>query len=142
MPVFRTRRRVEFRDTDAAGIMHFSTFFLRMEESEHELLRALGLSVWMPHGETEGKLTWPRVSAQCDYRSAARFEDELEIEVRVERLGDKSVTYGFRFMLGERLVAEGRTTAVCCILHSGQLPTSISIPTMIREKLSEFTVPA
>ena len=38
-------RRVEFRDTDAAGIMHFSTYFTYMEEAEHELFRRLGTTV-------------------------------------------------------------------------------------------------
>jgi 4-hydroxybenzoyl-CoA thioesterase/acyl-CoA thioester hydrolase len=46
LAAFHTARRVEFRDTDAAGIMHFSTFFNRMEEAEHELLRTLGTSVF------------------------------------------------------------------------------------------------
>ena len=38
------RRRVEFRDTDAAGIAHFSAFFFWMESAEHELLRAAGVA--------------------------------------------------------------------------------------------------
>src|SRR3984893_8862096 len=42
---YRTTRRVEFRDTDAAGIAHFSAFFFYMESVEHEFLRSLGLSV-------------------------------------------------------------------------------------------------
>ena len=40
---FVARRRVEFRDTDAAGIAHFSTFFVWMESAEHELLRHAGV---------------------------------------------------------------------------------------------------
>ena len=40
MPTFRTTRRVEFRDTDAAGIVHFSAFFFYMESVEHEFLRS------------------------------------------------------------------------------------------------------
>ncbi|MCG8653286.1 MAG: hypothetical protein MI861_25835, partial [Pirellulales bacterium] len=39
---FSTKRRVEFRDTDAAGIVHFSAFFPMMEAAEHEMLRSLG----------------------------------------------------------------------------------------------------
>ena len=45
MPPLTTRRRVEFRDTDAAGIVHFSAFFVWMESAEHELLRAAGVPV-------------------------------------------------------------------------------------------------
>ena len=42
---FRCRQRVEFADTDMAGIVHFSNFFRYMERAEHEFLRSLGLSV-------------------------------------------------------------------------------------------------
>ena len=42
---FRCRRIVEFRDTDAAGIAHFSAFFFWMESTEHEFLRELGVRV-------------------------------------------------------------------------------------------------
>ena len=44
MPSFTATRRVEFRDTDAAGIMHFASFFPLMESVEHEF-SPLGLSV-------------------------------------------------------------------------------------------------
>src|SRR5213078_989612 len=43
--VFRTTRRVEFADTDMAGIVHFANFFRYMESAEHEFLRSHGLSV-------------------------------------------------------------------------------------------------
>src|SRR5688500_19512637 len=77
---FRTTRRVEFCDTDAAGILHFSAFFQLMEQAEHELLRSVGLSVVM--SDAEGKISWPRASAKCDFRSAVHFEEELAIEDR------------------------------------------------------------
>ncbi len=85
MKKHRATRRVEFHDTDSAGIMHFSAFFQFMEEAEHELLRSVGLSVFMPPGgdNTEDvPLSWPRVSANCDFRNALRFEDEVSIRWR------------------------------------------------------------
>ena len=134
MPVFRTKRRVEFRDTDAAGIAHFSVFYLWMESAEHELLRSLGLSVLLE--DPEGSITWPRVATRCDYRASLRFEEEFEIEVRVERLGDKSVTYGFSFSRDGDPIAKGEVTAVCCrILPDGQL-RSIAIPDTLRAQLA------
>ncbi len=107
------QRRVEFRDTDAAGIVHFSAFFPMMEAAEHEALRQLGLSVMQPLPDG-GHLTWPRISAQCDYHSAARFEDLLTIEVSVKRLGTSSVTYAFAFSRDGQKIATGTLTAVCC----------------------------
>ena len=43
--ILRTSRRVEFCDTDMAGIVHFANFFRWMESAEVEFLRSLGLSV-------------------------------------------------------------------------------------------------
>ncbi len=42
---FTTTRRVEFGDTDMAGIMHFANFFRFMESAEIDFLQSLGLSV-------------------------------------------------------------------------------------------------
>jgi 4-hydroxybenzoyl-CoA thioesterase/acyl-CoA thioester hydrolase len=136
MAAFRTRRRVEFRDTDAAGLVHFSVFFTYMEQAEHELLRSVGLTVLQ--SDSGGAVTWPRVSASCDYRRPLRFEDEFEIEVALERLGDKSASYVFRFLLGGNEVATGRLVAVCCRIDPGKAAVPISIPTRLAEKLRPF----
>lgn len=142
---FTTRRRVEFRDTDAAGIAHFSTYFVWMESAEHELLRAAGVHL-VEHvpSETPGgaaeTVSWPRVNATCDYRSAVRFNDELDIEVGVERVGGASVTWLFRFVCAGRPVAEGRVVAVRCRLRAGEAPVAVAIPPDIRARLEAFLV--
>jgi len=138
MPSFQTTRRVEFRDTDAAGIMHFSAFFTMMESVEHELLRSLGTSVVTQ--DAEGVISWPRVAAQCDYRGAARFEDLLSIDLHISRLGRKSVTYEFRFALADTLLAEGRISAVCCRIDRHRGLHSIPIPAAIRDSLARFSL--
>ena len=131
---FTTSRRVEFRHTDAAGMMHFSVFFTMMEEAEHELLRHLGLSVLA--SDQQGPISWPRVSARCDFRSAVKFEDVVDVEVRISRLGEKSVSYEFAFTSQGRQVAQGSVTAVCCRIRHDGPPTSIPIPDWIVEKLT------
>jgi len=133
MPTFHTTRRVEFRDTDAAGIMHFSTFFTYMEEAEHDFWRSLGLSVMMR--DEEGEFSWPRISAACDFRRAVKFEDELHIEIRIARLGTKSVTFEAVFRVAEETVAEGRMSVVCCRVGRDVTPVSIPIPDHVAEKL-------
>ena len=137
MPAFTATRRVEFRDTDAAGIMHFASFFPLMESVEHEFLRHLGLSV-LAHDDA-GPFSWPRVNAQCDFQGAARFEDVLIVTLRISRLGTKSVTYQFDVRHDDRPVATGSMTAVCCRLpKSGTTLQSIPIPTEIAEKLRAY----
>ena len=93
--VFKTQRRVEFRDTDTAGIVHFSNFFAYMEQAEHALLRSIDLGVIC---EIDGQtISWPRVNAQCNYRNAIKFEEIIDIHVSVTKIGTKSLTYGFKF---------------------------------------------
>jgi phenylacetate-CoA ligase len=58
---YHTKRRVEFAETDMAGIVHFANFFRYMETTEHEFLRSLGLSV---HATIDGRtISWPRIRA-------------------------------------------------------------------------------
>jgi acyl-CoA thioester hydrolase len=135
---FVTTRRVEFSDTDAAGIIHFVAFFRMMEQAEHDLLRSVGLSVISHDGE--GVLSWPRIAAKCEFRSAARFEDVLQIEVRITRLGTTSVTFAHRITHGDREIASGEITTVCCRMHAGAPPQSMPIPATIVEKLRPFAV--
>ena len=137
--VFTTTKRVEFRDTDAAGIMHFSAYFTYMEEAEHELLRSIGTSVVL--GAGDNTVSWPRVAANAEYRGPVRFEDEMVIQVRIKRLGSRSVTYHHQFVVGDHLVATGEITAVCCRIEHGQKPTSREIPEEIRQKLEVFVDP-
>src|SRR5436190_17765012 len=112
MVVFRTTRRIEFGDTDMAGIVHFANFFRFMEAAECEFLRSRGLSVVL---EWEGQaIGFPRVAANCDYLKPARFEDVLDIAVTTERIGAKSVTYAFEFTRDGVPLARGKVTSVCC----------------------------
>jgi acyl-CoA thioester hydrolase len=132
---FRTTRRIEFADTDMAGIAHFSRFFCYMESAEHEMLRSLGLSVLMPW--EGGTLTFPRVAAQCDYIHPIRFEELLTVDVTVERLGRSSVTYGFKFFRDEEAIAVGQLTTVCCRMRSGHEIEAIEIPAAVRDLLEQ-----
>jgi len=118
------RRRVEWADTDMAGIVHFARFFVFMETAEHRFREALGFPIGQD--STNGaSLGWPRVSAACDYRRPARFGDELEIVTRVVEQGTTSLTFGFTVTREGALVAEGRMTSVCCRLEPHLQPVPI-----------------
>jgi acyl-CoA thioester hydrolase len=137
MPPLATRRRVEFRDTDAAGIVHFSAFFVWMESAEHELLRGAGVPV-VARAADGVDASWPRVSASCDYTAAVRFGDEVEIAVAVESIGRTSVTYGFAFTHAGSPVASGRIVAVHCRMHPGGRPEPVPIPPEVSARLAAF----
>ena len=130
---FSIRHRVLFAETDMAGIVHFANYFRWMEQVEHEFFRSLGLSISMQH---EGlHIGWPRVSAGCEFFGPLKFEDEVELKLRVMKVGEKSFSYEVDYLVAGRRVALGKTTSVCCSLEGGKM-RSIPIPPEIREKLS------
>lgn len=142
---FTTTRRVEFADTDLAGIVHFANFFRFMEATEHAFFRSLGFSIHPGEDTAKGKrsIGWPRVNASCEYHAPLEFEEVIEIELLVEEVRRKSVRYLFRFWKpgkseGEdrRLAATGRMTSVCVELDSeaGGMK-AVTIPEEISGKL-------
>lgn len=138
MQTFQTTRRVEFRDTDAAGIVHFSNFFVYMEQAEHAFLRSVGMGVIC---EIDGqKISFPRVNANCNYRMAIRFEDIIDVELAVTRVGSKSITYGVQFSRDGIAVADGSITAVCCVFEHGAEPRSVPIPQKFIDAVQPFVM--
>ena len=137
---FTIIERVQFADTDMAGIVHFSNFFRYLERAEHAFFRSLGLSIWdnaptIPEGDHVG---WPRVHASCDYRAPLRFEDEFEIELLVEEIRSKTIRYLARFRKSDQsLVAEARLVAACVQkeLGTGKMKATI-IPDRIRSRIT------
>ncbi len=139
MHEFHTQRRVEFSDTDMAGIVHFSRFFVFMESAEHEFMRGFGHGEI--HFEYEGEeIGWPRVAARCEFKSPARLGDVLDIHLRVARKGRRSLTYQFEFCVAERLVARGEISVVCCAMgppREPRQPRPIEIPPHLAEQIEE-----
>ena len=66
-----------------------------------------------------------------------RFEDEFEVHLGVERLGNKSVTYRAEILSGGELRARGRCTTVCCDVTSEKMET-IPIPAIFRDALDRI----
>ncbi|OYW13987.1 MAG: 4-hydroxybenzoyl-CoA thioesterase [Planctomycetales bacterium 12-60-4] len=134
MTPFHTTRRVEFCDTDMAGIVHFANFFRYMEAAEHELFRSLDLKIagQFPDGLEYG---WPRVSATCSYKSPARYEEVLEIYVTIVRRTDRSLSTSYEFTREGQTLAVGEMKTVFCIFPKGAAMQSAVMPDEIAAKL-------
>lgn len=92
---FRDRRRIEFYETDMAGIVHFSNYFRFMESTEHAFFRSLGLALHQNDGERMSG--WARVGARCEFRLPLHYMDEVEIELVVREKNKSSLAYDFVF---------------------------------------------
>ena len=136
---FSITRRVEFSETDLAGIMHFTNFYRWMEICEHEFLRSLGLSVDME--DDNGRFGWPRVKTSCRFKRPLRFEEEVEVKLIISEIRDRSIAYTFQFWKneeGERVkAAVGETIAACvCFEQSTGSRAPIQIPEIFKKKIS------
>jgi acyl-CoA thioester hydrolase len=134
---YKAVRRVEFSDTDMAGIVHYSNFFRYMETAEHGFFRSLGHSVVMD--KFEPPMGWPRVRAECEYRKPLYFEDEVEIHLLVSEKKSKSLSYVFKFWKlngpAPVEVARGSLTVVCVTKQSDGKLVAAPIPREFADKI-------
>ncbi|MFO0879389.1 MAG: thioesterase family protein [Gemmataceae bacterium] len=135
MPTFTTTRIVEFSDTDMAGIVHFAEYFRYMEAAEHAFLRSRGIQVF--HDWAGQRLTFPRVSATCDYLAPARFGDTLTLEVAVAHLGRTSIRYAHSIQREGTTLARGAVTAVLCRVRDDHTLEPFLIPDELRQLLTD-----
>lgn len=136
MSQFTTTRRVQFSETDMAGIVHFANFYRWMEEAEHDFFRSKGLTIVASSGPGE-VIGWPRVSASCSFEAPARYAQLIDVHLVLERIGVKSLTYGFEFRCEGRLLARGRMKTACCRCTADGKLTSLEIPSEYRAVLHE-----
>lgn len=127
---FEWSRRVEFSETDLAGVVHFSNFYRWMEAAEHAFLQYLGIEL------LAANLGWPRVHAQADFKKPITFHQVVRVKVNIQKVSHRSVTYQFEFLIdeSEQVHATGEMTSACVDLQSMK---SVEIPVDIRGKLSQ-----
>jgi YbgC/YbaW family acyl-CoA thioester hydrolase len=120
---YRLKRRVQFYETDMAGIVHFSCFFRYLEEAEHAMWRQAGLSIAGASG-----IGWPRVAASFEFFRPLKFEDEFEVHIRIAGKDARTLRYeGVINCRGER-VAAGSITVKCVSKRPGEPMKGIDIP--------------
>jgi acyl-CoA thioester hydrolase len=102
--VQRERLRVAWVDTDAGGRIHFTAPFRWAEAAETALRRRLGiLDDWG---------TYPRRRVEAEYLAVLRFEDEVEVELSPERVGETSITWAWTVSRAGEPCVTGRHTVV------------------------------
>jgi len=132
---YRLKRRVQFYETDAAGIVHFSWYLRYLEEAEHALWRKIGLSIASPNAT----IGWPRVSVTFEYKHPLHFEDEFEVHLRVAELTNKTIRYSCDLVMGETSIATGSMTIACVQRGPGKSIKATQIPKDISNLFQVWT---
>jgi acyl-CoA thioester hydrolase len=124
--------RVWFSDTDAQGIVYYGRYLPYFDHARTEYHRHLGITgAWIP-----GRDFVMRASS-VEYLAPARFDDLLEIFVRVARIGRTSATYecaAYR-MADDALMVTASQTLVLVDLETR---LSAEIPRDYRDLLRDF----
>jgi 4-hydroxybenzoyl-CoA thioesterase/acyl-CoA thioester hydrolase len=123
---------VQFYEADPAGIVHFSWFFRYMEEAEHALWRAAGLSIAPPGAD----IAFPRVAASFDYQNPLRFDEEFDVHIRIAAMSTRSIRYACEVTRDGTPIASGTMTVACVRLVPGQPIKSTTIPPPIESRFA------
>ena len=123
---FRFEARIRFVDTDASGRIHYTAMFRHFEAAETELMRSLDIRY------SRDAYLFPRVHVECDFRAAILYDDLVDIEVFLTKLGKSSVRFKFQTWKSGDLAASGAVVAVCV---DAKTQRPIPIPEELRKKL-------
>jgi YbgC/YbaW family acyl-CoA thioester hydrolase len=88
---FSARTRVGFSDTDAQGIVYYGRYLPYFDLARVEYHRKLGLLGI----EVGPGVEFVMRAISVEYHAPAVFDDEIEVYVRVARVGNTSATYEF-----------------------------------------------
>jgi acyl-CoA thioester hydrolase len=143
MPVtsllFRHRVTVRFRDCDQLGHANHAVYLTYLEEARFTLWRRqLNFVVGEPAQTALPVPGFILARAEVDYRSQARYGDELEVRLSLEAIGRTSFTYRYDLihLPTERLVAAARTVLV---LFDYEKQKPVAIDDRLRSELSKPT---
>jgi acyl-CoA thioester hydrolase len=126
------KRRIEWMDTDAAGIYHWSTVGRLAESAEAEMHRALGIT-HLTFGVS------PRLSVHFEFERRLKFDDLVTVELAVDRVGRSSVAYALEIRGPEGRAVTGRIVT-CLVGRDGEDPRggrAIALPPDLRRALCE-----
>jgi acyl-CoA thioester hydrolase len=124
--------RVGFSETDAQGIVYYGRYLPYFDQARVEYLRHLGLL----HHSFEGNEFVMRANT-IEYHAPARFDDLVEVFIRVSRIGRTSVTceYAAYLVDADVLMVTARQTLVLVDLVERK---ACPVPDWFRERIAEF----
>jgi acyl-CoA thioester hydrolase len=103
-----SRVRVRYAETDQMGVVYHANYFVWFEVGRTDLLRGCG---WTYREMEADGVSLPVIEAHCDYKQAARYDDELEIRTAGSLLSPVRVAFTYEVVrpADSLLVATGRT---------------------------------
>ena len=104
--VRRTTVRVRYAETDRMGVVYYANYFVWFEIGRTDWLRETGHSYRAM--EDQG-VQLPVIEAHCEYRRAAKYDDELEIRTRAALLSPVRIRFDYEIVRGDETLVTGHT---------------------------------
>jgi acyl-CoA thioester hydrolase len=125
--------RVGFSETDAQGVVYYGRYMPYFDLARTEYHRHLGRVAL-------GDVDFAMRATTVEYLAPARFDDLLEVFVRVARIGTTSITYdhaayGIDEDDGDTLMATASATLVCISLDGRR---AVPVPDAFRASVTAF----
>lgn len=124
---FRFEARIRFIDTDSSGRIHYTAMFRYFESAEIEFMRSCGIRYI-----TTG-LALPRVHVECDFLLPIVYDDLIEIEVCLTKLGRSSIRLDMQGFKEKQVAAQGHIVIVCM---DKKTQKAIPLPPELRGRLA------
>ena len=134
---FQKLIKICFGDIDNAGIVYYPRFVhyfhLAMEEF-------FSTEIGVDYAEVihRRNVSLPTVHLEADFQRRVRYGDEITMEIRIIKLGQSSITWGykgFRRVDEKELVIEGQNVTVCV---SADTFSKMEIPEWLRKALTNY----
>ncbi|BAU49864.1 4-hydroxybenzoyl-CoA thioesterase [Sulfurifustis variabilis] len=126
--------RIYYEDTDAGGVVYYANYLRYMERARTEWLRALGFEQDRLIAN-EGVIFAVR-SARLEFVKPARFNDVLNVGVRVAARGGASLTFAQTIVREGATVCEGEVRVACL---DAKTFAPRALPAALAQRLEEST---
>ena len=128
--IFRYQHRVSYAECTLGNHVYYARYLDLLEMARGEFFRSLGIPLL---GLQQQGIAFPVIECHLFYKSPARYDDLLNIEVALAELGRARLRFNYRIInQSEKLVLEGGTLHVCASVEE----KIRRLPEELRKKLS------
>ena len=120
--------RVRYAETDKMGVVYYANYLVWFEVARTDWLRQTG---WTYRAMEEDGVGLPVIEAHCDYKTSARYDDEIHVQTTARLLSAVRLAFDYRVVrpADDTLIASGYT------IHASVDPTGrpVRLPHRVKE---------
>ena len=126
MRIHEAQMRVRYQETDNMGVVYYANYFVWFEVARTEYLRSIGISY--RHLEEKGMYLMV-VSATCQYKHPARYDDIIRIQSWISEMRNSSLKFEYKVFIKDKIISTGDSVHV----FTDRSGKPIRIPKEIRD---------